>query len=112
MVMFSLVCMQGVVEALEQEVNSGAPIILQGGTSLRDFVETWYSSFPKSVFALIASVTGGEDWVHLWEPMAIAGPIFSISFCFYVLFVIVGVMNVLTGVFLNSASEFVDADLI
>lgn len=37
---------------------------------------------------------------------------FTVVFTFYIIFVVFGVLNVLTGVFLESATEFLDKDLV
>lgn len=50
--------------------------------------------------------------IFLMQPLKPAGYVYCAAFVVYILFVTVGVMNVLTGVFLASADDFADRDLI
>jgi hypothetical protein len=74
------------------------------------FVE-WYSSLPQTMFGLLVSVSGGTDWLTIMAPVTRVSWVYQVVFVFYVLFVVIGVLNVLTGVFLESAGDFRDRDL-
>jgi len=79
---------------------------------VRETFAIWYKSLPQTMFSLLVAISGGADWTDIMEPVKRISWTYQVIFTFYVLFVIVGVLNVLTGVFLESAAEFSDRDLI
>lgn len=74
----------------------------------------WYGSIGDTMFALLLAVTGGEDWIKLVEPLSQISVFYQVLFSFYVLFVIIGVLNVLTSAFVQRACELsrLDRDLV
>merc|ERR1712241_936556 len=64
------------------------------------------------MFSLLLAISGGQDWQLLVEPLAVIWPGYRVLFCFFVVFIVFGVLNVLTGVFLETALEGEDRDLI
>jgi len=72
----------------------------------------WYPSLLTTMISLLASFTGGVEWINLYEAMKGAGWVYSAVFICYILFVMVGVFNILTAVFLANAGEITDHDLI
>lgn len=105
--MFSVLCLQGTIQALNDMGEDSAELI-----EAQESTEKWYSSMAQTMFSLLVAVTGGSDWMTIRDPLVTAGPLYSGAFVLYILFVTVGVMNVLTGVFLSSADEFVDHNLV
>jgi len=81
-------------------------------TDVRDSFRDWYRSLPQTMFALVASISGGVDWIEVMHPVREISWTYQVVFTFYVVFVVIGVVNVLTGVFLESAREVKDRDLI
>merc|ERR1712031_119156 len=75
-------------------------------------LEIWYGSLDDTIFSLIMAISGGLDWGLMWQPLVLISPYYRIVYVFYVFFVVFGVMNVLTGVFLESAAEVLDRDLL
>jgi len=67
-----------------------------------------------AMYTLLASISGGQDWVDIVAPFRKHSPWQHVSFCFYIVFVTVGMLNVLTGVFVSRAAEItvLDKDLI
>lgn len=101
--MFSILFLQGLVNGL-REMESGSEERLE---AIR-LTETWYGSMGDCMFHLLAAVTGGVDWLEVREPLVYAGGLYTAAFLLYVLFITLGVMNVLTGVFLSSADDYKD----
>lgn len=107
MFMCSILLLQGIVNALD-DLDPNSPAYASALSQAKE----WYSTLPDSMFSLLAGFTGGQDWLVLREPLKPAGVLYTSCFVLYILFVTVGVMNVLTGVFLASADEFQDRSLI
>merc|ERR1712032_985818 len=102
MFLFSILFLQGAIGFLEEKGNFDA--------HHADF-ERWYPSLYSTMFSLVLVITGGTDWLEVVRPLREIHWAYELIFIFYILFVIFGVVNVLTGVFLESAAEFVDRDL-
>lgn len=72
----------------------------------------WYSTLPHTMFSLVLAISGGDDWWSMLEPLVSINEIYRLIFTAYVLFIIFGVLNVLTGVFTQSACDLQDKDLV
>jgi len=77
-----------------------------------DSIADCYGSLFKSMVSLIKAISGGDDWGNIVEPITVVSDWYLIAFIMYIIFVVFGVLNVLTGVFLESAAQIVDRDLI
>merc|ERR1712228_899852 len=64
------------------------------------------------MFSMLLATTGGIDWLEVVRPMKSIHWFYQLAFSFFILFVVIGVVNVLTGVFLENALELADRDLI
>jgi hypothetical protein len=73
--------------------------------------QIWYGTLPNAMFSLLCAFTGGIDWIEVHRPVASISWMYSCSFIFFIVFVDVGVLNVLTGIFVEKASDFHDRDL-
>jgi len=102
MFMFSLFFMQGASGFLEDSSNYDA---------YHTAFEEWYPNLFYTMFSLLLAISGGTDWLEVVRPLEMIHWSYQVAFAFYVMFVIFGVVNVLTGVFLENAAEFVDRDL-
>jgi len=65
---------------------------------------------PTTMYSLLLAISGGVDWMDVVQPLAKISTVYQVLFAFYVLFVIIGVLNVLTSVFVQRASELVKLD--
>jgi hypothetical protein len=70
-----------------------------------DGITTYYSSVPQAVVTLYMAVTGGADWEPLAAPVQATGIIFYSLFLFYIAFASFAVLNVLTGMFVDTAMK-------
>merc|ERR1719472_501081 len=54
---------------------------------------------------LILSIIGGNDWMMYGENLRLLqhGEMYFLIFCFYIGFSVVGLLNVVTGIFVDSA---------
>eukprot|EP00928_Gymnodinium_smaydae_P031275 TRINITY_DN22_c0_g2_i1.p1 TRINITY_DN22_c0_g2~~TRINITY_DN22_c0_g2_i1.p1 ORF type:complete len:732 (+),score=185.01 TRINITY_DN22_c0_g2_i1:301-2196(+) len=80
---------------------------------VREQLSQWYGSVAGAMFTLLLAISGGKDWEELVEPLAAISIVYKIAFSLYVVFVLIGVLNVLTSVFVERARELsaLDRDL-
>lgn len=73
----------------------------------------FFESVPQSVYFLAASITGGVDWTEVAWPLWQMNNVYGLCFTLYVLISILGILNVVTGVFVERASNIskMDRDL-
>jgi len=65
---------------------------------------TYYGSLPRAVLSMYQAMTGGVDWNDLASPLETSiSPIMSLVFALYIAFAVLAMMNVVTGVFVESA---------
>uniref|UniRef100_A0A7S4UQ20 EF-hand domain-containing protein n=1 Tax=Alexandrium monilatum TaxID=311494 RepID=A0A7S4UQ20_9DINO len=110
MYLFSVVFMQGAVLHLVtlQEENQPVPEVF------RSKLQLWYSSVFDTMYTLLASIIGGVSWTDVVRPLEQISLVYRVLFTFYVTFVVIGVLNVLTGIFVERACELsgLDKDLV
>jgi hypothetical protein len=72
-----------------------------------------YGNLGVTMFTLLLAISNGTDWKQLSEPLGKIHWGFELLFIFYVLFVVIGVLNVLTSSFVERARELsrLDRDL-
>ena len=76
------------------------------GTSFRELVG-YYGSLEKTLWTLLASVSGGYDWNDVSEPIHETGLAYKYYFLFYVLFVTIGLLpSILEALFQHSHKCF------
>lgn len=102
MYVVSILLMQGAVGFLEDKG-------MDNGNSKE--IENYYSSIGRTILSLIEAISGG-DWTLMADALAKQSEGYRIAWIFYVVFVVFGVLNVLTGVFCSDASHHKDRDLI
>jgi len=73
-----------------------------------------FGSVIDSMLSLFMAVTGGFDWEEILNPLIALSPLFIFFVCFFIVFVVLGVMNILTAIFVESASQVaaIDRDLV
>lgn len=63
----------------------------------------YYGDLCRSILSLFQAISGGQDWGTLLDPLMIeVSPLLGILFCFYVMFAVLAMMNVVTGIFVDS----------
>lgn len=88
-----------------------------GGPRDEDFiqhVEQWYGSLPRAFVSMIMCFSGGVDWLDVLRPLQRIHWLYETAFVLYILFIVIGVLNVLTGIFVERAQELsgLDRDLV
>jgi len=80
------------------------------GSSMREILNTHYGSVGRSMFTLYIATSGGADWGALAGPLAHVWEFLPMIFGLYVAFLTVGVLNVVTGLFVQSATKAAEED--
>jgi len=76
-----------------------------GGRASEDceLLEDWYGSVPRSMLTLFQTITGGVDWDFVVRPLSdLISPLVALLITFYIAFSVLALMNVVTGVFVDS----------
>eukprot|EP00929_Paragymnodinium_shiwhaense_P119381 TRINITY_DN91275_c0_g1_i1.p1 TRINITY_DN91275_c0_g1~~TRINITY_DN91275_c0_g1_i1.p1 ORF type:complete len:708 (-),score=108.70 TRINITY_DN91275_c0_g1_i1:340-2463(-) len=70
-----------------------------------DTLRTMFGSLSSTVYYLILSMLGGIDWGEVAGPLKEVGLGALYLFMFYIAFVLLAVLNIITGVFVDNAVE-------
>lgn len=102
--MFSVAFTQGVAEYAASGLATEGHMIL---------VRTFFHSLPMTVLTLFMSITGGVDWWDIEDLFLDVSPLFGLLFVVYIAMMILALLNVVTGIFVNDALEqsLLDRDL-
>merc|ERR1712232_1020896 len=80
------------------EVHEDAPIMV------------YFGSLSRSAFTLFMAIAGGIDWENAFFPLSDIGFIPASIFVFFILFSSLCMMNVIVGIFCQSAMEAYEQD--
>eukprot|EP00913_Durusdinium_trenchii_P034790 g32544.t1 len=69
-----------------------------------------WRTVPDSMLTLFMSITGGLSWEDALSPLRNASPVAVIFMVVYIVMTVFAVLNVVTGVFCNTAIESANAD--
>jgi hypothetical protein len=75
-----------------------------------DLLKYW-GSVQNAMLTLYMACTGGEDWGPLAEVLKPIGDIYYVVFLVYIAFVLLAVLNMLTGLFVENALRATERDL-
>ncbi|CAE7263258.1 scn4aa [Symbiodinium sp. CCMP2456] len=81
------------------DVGLEAPQLIQEGTDTFEY----YGSLLRSVMSLYQSITSGISWRDASQPLERHQPIMGLVFAVYIAFAALAMLNVITGVFVESA---------
>eukprot|EP00439_Symbiodinium_sp_Y106_P060174 s1143_g8.t2 len=81
------------------DVGLEAPQLIQEGTDTFEY----YGSLLRSVMSLYQSITSGVSWRDASQPLERHQPIMGLIFAVYIAFAALAMLNVITGVFVESA---------
>jgi len=99
--MFALVFVQGVTPVLISETLDHAR-----ETEVRDL----FGSVSSAMFTLYQTTFGGNDWGEFYIVIREAGLFYAGLFVFFVAFIQIALVNVLTGVFVDNAMKLAQPD--
>lgn len=85
---------------------SGAEIAMTEGPMLQKF----FGTLQSSTLTLFQSISGGLSWAEAVDPLMPMGWLWVYAYCSYVAFSLFAVLNVMTGVFCQSAIKTAERD--
>lgn len=74
-------------------------------SSTREHLSQHWKGMPAAVLSLIYSISGGADWGTLAHPFWSVGIGYGLSYVFFVILTIFGLLNILVGIFVQEAEE-------
>jgi len=118
----SLIMMQGVAyelgvaagveggRRLESGHDLDSAFFWTGGLAETEQLALFYGSIQRTMLTLFMSVTGGIDWRVAAYPLARLGMWYSVLWVGYIAFMVLGVLNILTGIFVDAAMQSMNGD--
>lgn len=74
-------------------------------SGLVDNVDFWFGSLGKTLYTLLLSILGGVSWHLVCDLLLEIDILSAVLLLFYIMFTIFSVLNVITGVFVDSAIQ-------
>eukprot|EP00404_Azadinium_spinosum_P030869 CAMPEP_0180564782 /NCGR_PEP_ID=MMETSP1037_2-20121125/5193_1 /TAXON_ID=632150 /ORGANISM="Azadinium spinosum, Strain 3D9" /LENGTH=548 /DNA_ID=CAMNT_0022581703 /DNA_START=1 /DNA_END=1647 /DNA_ORIENTATION=- len=99
--MFALVFVQGVTPVLMDPTLDHEK---------EEEVREHFGSVSNAIFTLFQTTFGGDDWGNFYVSIREAGHFYSALFVFFVAFIQIALVNVLTGVFVDNAMKLAQPD--
>lgn len=78
--------------------------------SLKPSLEEYFGTLPRSMYILTACITGGVDWTKVGVPLWKVSYFYGFCFTLYVLGSVLGILNIVTGMFVERASNIAKID--
>lgn len=94
---------------------------VQAATQFLDSVEKWnnkdneililyWSSIDRAILSLYSAMSGGNDWSAYSDALLVMGGVWHSLFLLYITFAIFAVVNIVTGIFVDTAMQTGSAD--
>eukprot|EP00929_Paragymnodinium_shiwhaense_P035791 TRINITY_DN19284_c0_g2_i1.p1 TRINITY_DN19284_c0_g2~~TRINITY_DN19284_c0_g2_i1.p1 ORF type:complete len:713 (-),score=169.34 TRINITY_DN19284_c0_g2_i1:64-2202(-) len=97
---FGVGIMQGAIQYIRLEEDGDESVKMD-----KELLALYFGSIESVFWTLIACVSGGHDWANVAEPIVHIGVGYAFLFLIYIMFTIFALLNILTGVFVNAASQ-------
>jgi voltage-gated sodium channel len=98
---FGIFLMQAVTQQLSEKKLSDE----LGGQLLH-----WFGSLSATFYSLFLAVTGGVSWIEISDPLIEAHWWNGLVLSFYIFFTVMAMMNIITGIFVETAMSSVSND--
>lgn len=74
--------------------------------SASEKLQDYFGSLPETMLALFQAITDGQEWREMLEPLIWEiSPWMAVPFCMYIAFMAFALLNILTGIFVDSALD-------
>lgn len=101
---FGILFTQAINEFLSRDDMYCTPDVLDG-RDLCYVLSKYWGSIPRSMLTLFEAIAGGCDWGNVSRPLEDVGMFWFLVFLAFIAFCYLAVLNVVTGVFVQSAIE-------
>lgn len=101
MYIFALILMQGVVEHVG-DLSANAYVVEE--------LTSYFHSLPMALLTLFLSVSGGVSWWEVGELLLDISVVYLLLFTLFVVILLLAVMNMITGIFVNDSLEMAGMD--
>eukprot|EP00928_Gymnodinium_smaydae_P033970 TRINITY_DN24187_c0_g1_i2.p1 TRINITY_DN24187_c0_g1~~TRINITY_DN24187_c0_g1_i2.p1 ORF type:complete len:497 (-),score=90.34 TRINITY_DN24187_c0_g1_i2:97-1587(-) len=78
--------------------------------SIVEAARTYFSSVPMTMTSLFMCISGGQDWWEMGGPMLELHLFYGCIFALYIAITLYGILNIITGFFVESALEITRSD--
>lgn len=76
----------------------------------KDFLKTFFPSLGMTLLTLFMCITGGLNWWEVIEALSDIHALFGVLFAFYICLMVLALLNIVTGIFVNEALELAKMD--
>jgi len=110
-----LQCIDGDIQKRLEQPSSGTRLLttmldsLSAQTDVEGLV-TYYGGLPTTMMTLFLTVSGGLEWSIAAAPVQKLGMHYDVIWTLYIAFMMFGLLNVLTGIFVDSAMNAMNTD--
>eukprot|EP00747_Dinoflagellata_sp_TGD_P209219 gnl/TRDRNA2_/TRDRNA2_82627_c0_seq1.p1 gnl/TRDRNA2_/TRDRNA2_82627_c0~~gnl/TRDRNA2_/TRDRNA2_82627_c0_seq1.p1 ORF type:complete len:598 (+),score=101.70 gnl/TRDRNA2_/TRDRNA2_82627_c0_seq1:77-1870(+) len=103
---FAVILVSGIGLYVENEDTPSADMV--------DIARFYFASMPMAILSLFMALTGGTDWFEFGQVLLEIHIFYFLTFIFYICFVVFGILNVITGIFVTGTYEIsqLDKDLV
>lgn len=101
-----------VIAAGGEELAGAYQTNMLSAAGLRQQLTVHFDSLLRSMLSLMMAVTGGLDWYQIAKPLMNMNYLYLFAFLFYVLLIVLCIMNVLSALFVEMALQIKDRDLL
>mmetsp|Transcript_68941 Transcript_68941/g.165453 ORF Transcript_68941/g.165453 Transcript_68941/m.165453 type:complete len:702 (-) Transcript_68941:64-2169(-) len=109
MFLFLYVAGIGFMQIAEYHIRDDAQALDRDNENYQDLLE-YFGSLRACTVTLFMAISGGDDWARFSEPLRHYSEAYTFVFIIYVSFMLFGVLNVLTAIFVESASHIAAID--
>lgn len=92
--------------SFEQGVSRSLGLASVGSLEEGDLLQLaeTYGSLPIALLSLFMAISGGMDWADFMQPLRALPPIYTALFLAFISFLVIGILNVVTGIFVECAN--------
>lgn len=91
-------------------VGAAAAYVRENDNAGAEHIHGMYDSLSNAMYTLFLSITGGMDWVDAASPTWRFGAFYGGAFMSYILFCLLGILNMITSVFIEHSSNMIKHD--
>jgi len=100
--LFSIFMMMALTEYVDQQrLPTDDVVVLKHIKTAKNY----FSSFGMTMLSLFMCVSGGEDWFVIGEVVIRESALYGFIFVLYIAMMILGLLNIVNGVFVNAAGD-------